>query len=74
VHRVLTRYGPAKLRWLDRPSGRVIRRMQPAHCGDTVHVDVRKLGKIPAGGGWRMLGRTTGKRKALVSRDAGCFT
>ena len=29
VHRVLTRYGMAKLRWLDRPTGRVIRRMEP---------------------------------------------
>ena len=25
VHRVLTRYGVARLRWLDRPTGRVIR-------------------------------------------------
>ena len=30
VHRVLTRYGLAKLRWLDRPTGRVIRRMELA--------------------------------------------
>lgn len=50
VHRVLTRYGLAKLRWLDRPTGRVIRRMESAACGDLVHVDVKKLGKIPAGG------------------------
>jgi hypothetical protein len=27
VHRVLTRYGVAKLRWLDRATGRVIRRI-----------------------------------------------
>jgi transposase InsO family protein len=45
VHRVLTRYGLAKLRWLDRATGRVIRRMESAHCGDLVHVDVKKLGK-----------------------------
>ena len=55
VHRVLSRYGLAKLRWLDRPTGRVIRRMEPARCGDLVHIDVKNLGKIPAGGGWRML-------------------
>jgi hypothetical protein len=42
---VLTRYGLAKLRWLDRPTGRVIRRMEPAQCGDMVHVDVKKLGR-----------------------------
>lgn len=68
VHRVLTRYGLAKLRWLDRPTGRVIRRMQSARPGDLVHVDVKKLGKIPAGGGWRMLGRPTGKRHSQADK------
>ena len=71
VHRVLTRYGMAKLRWLDRPTGRVVRRMEPARCGDLVHVDVKKLGKIPAGGGWRMLGRTVGKHNARADRSSG---
>jgi transposase InsO family protein len=71
VHRVLTRYGLAKLRWLDRPTGRVVRRMEPARCGDMVHVDVKKLGKIPAGGGWRMLGRTIGKHNARADRSSG---
>jgi transposase InsO family protein len=71
VHRVLTRYGMAKLRWLDRPTGRVIRRMEPAHCGDMVHVDVKKLGKIPAGGGWRMLGRTAGNRNSRADKSSG---
>jgi hypothetical protein len=50
VHRVLTRYGMAKLRWLDRPTGRIIRRMEPPRCVDMVHVDVKKLGKIPTEG------------------------
>jgi hypothetical protein len=49
VHRVLARYGLAKLRWLDRPTGRVIRRIEPARCGDIVYIDVKKLGKILAG-------------------------
>jgi transposase InsO family protein len=71
VHRVLTRYGLAKLRWLDRATGRVIRRMESAHCGDLVHVDVKKLGKIPAGGGWRMLGRTVGNRNAQADKSSG---
>lgn len=48
VHNVLRRYGVAKLRWLDRATGRVVRRMESAACGDLVHVDVRKLGKIAA--------------------------
>ncbi len=71
VHRVLTRYGLAKLRWLDRPTGRVIRRMEPARCGDLVHIDVKKLGKIPAGGGWRMLGRTVGNRNSQADKSSG---
>ena len=71
VHRVLTRYGLAKLRWLDRPTGRVIRRMTQTSCGELVHVDVKKLGKIPAGGGWRMLGRTQGNHNAWADRSSG---
>ncbi|OBH79306.1 transposase, partial [Mycobacterium mantenii] len=71
VHRVLTRYGMAKLRWLDRPTGRVVRRMEPAGCGEMVHVDVKKLGKIPAGGGWRMLGRSIGKRNHQADKSSG---
>jgi transposase InsO family protein len=71
VHRVLTRYGMAKLRWLDRPTGRVIRRMEPARCGDMVHVDVKKLGKIPAGGGWRMLGNVVGRHNARADKSTG---
>ena len=71
VHRVLTRYGLAKLRWLDRPTGRVIRRIESQRCGDLVHVDVKKLGKIPAGGGWRLLGRTTGNRNSRNDTSSG---
>jgi transposase InsO family protein len=74
VHRVLTRYGMAKLRWLDRPTGRVVRRMEPTACGEMVHVDIKKLGKIPAGGGWRMLGRTEGNHNARADRSSGLLT
>jgi transposase InsO family protein len=74
VHRVLTRYGLAKLRWLDRATGRVIRRMTQTSCGELVHVDVKKLGKIPAGGGWRMLGRAAGKRNHQSDKSSGVFS
>jgi transposase InsO family protein len=70
VHRVLTRYGLARLRWLDRPTGRVIRRMEPATCGEMVHVDVKKLGKIPFGGGWRMLGRSVGIHNSPADKSS----
>lgn len=73
VHRVLIRYGLAKLHWLDRTTGRVIRRMESAHPGDLVHVDVKKLGKIPAGGGWRMLGRAVGGRNSSADKSSGVF-
>ncbi|OBG40135.1 IS481 family transposase, partial [Mycolicibacter heraklionensis] len=73
VHRVLTRYGVARLRWLDRPTGRVVRRIESAAPGDLVHVDVKKLGKIPAGGGWRMLGRTQGGHNANMDKSSRIF-
>jgi transposase InsO family protein len=71
VHRVLARYGLAKLRCLDRATGRVVRRMTQTTCGELVHVDVKKLGKIPAGGGWRMLGRTKGNRNSKADKSSG---
>jgi transposase InsO family protein len=71
VHRVLTRYGMAKLRWLDRPTGHVIRRIEVPQCGDLVHIDVKKLGKIPAGGGWRMLGRAVGRHNWRADKSSG---
>ena len=57
VHRVLSRYGLARLAWLDRATGRVIRRYEHAAPGDLVHVDVKKIGRVPDGGGWRVHGR-----------------
>jgi transposase InsO family protein len=57
VHRVLVRLGLNRLSWMDRPSGRVIRRIHTDRPGELVHVDVKKLGRIPAGGGWRAHGR-----------------
>jgi transposase InsO family protein len=74
VHRVLKRYGLAKLAWLDRATGHVVRRMEPARCGDMVHIDVKKLGKIPAGGGWRMLGHTLGGRNSNADKSSGLFS
>lgn len=71
VHRVLTRYGIARLRWPDRPTGRVIRRIESAAVGDLVHFDVKKVGKIPAGGGWRMLGRIVGNRNSKADKSSG---
>jgi len=57
VHRVLCRLGMNRLVWMDRPTGRVIRRIRTDRPGELVHVDVKKLGRIPDGGGWRAHGR-----------------
>lgn len=57
VYQVLRRLRLNRLAWLDRPTGRVIRRYERARPGELVHVDVKKLGKIPQGGGWRVHGR-----------------
>jgi len=57
VHRVLVRHGMPRLSWLDRPTGQVIRRYERARPGELVHVDVKKIGRLRAGGGWRVLGR-----------------
>ncbi|WP_405192778.1 IS481 family transposase [Streptomyces anulatus] len=61
VHRVLTRHGLNRLAFLDRPTGQVIRRYERERPGELVHVDVKKLGRIPDGGGHRTLGRQAGR-------------
>ena len=57
---VLRRHGLQRLDWMDRPSGEVIRRYERARPGELIHLDVKKLGRIPVGGGWRALGRQPG--------------
>jgi transposase InsO family protein len=63
VHRVLTRFGVARLTHLDRATGRVLRRYERARPGELVHVDIKKLGNIPDGGGHKVLGRQAGRAK-----------
>lgn len=67
VEAVLRRYRMPLLRHLDQASGLPVRRPQPCRYehpapGDLVHVDIKKLGRIPDGGGHRKLGRTAGNR------------
>jgi len=56
VYAVLRRHGLSRLAHLDRPSGIPIR-YERDHPGELVHLDVKKLGKVPPGGGHRVLGR-----------------
>ncbi|MGW0565159.1 IS481 family transposase, partial [Streptomyces sp. NPDC003016] len=46
----------------DRATGRTIRRYEHAAPGDLVHVDIKKLGNIPHGGGHKVLGRQAGRK------------
>ena len=64
VHRVLKRLGAPRLRDLDRPS-RVVVRYERERPGELVHVDIKKQGRIPPGGGWRVHGldRAAGSRR-----------
>ena len=58
VHRILVRAGLNRLDHMDRATGQVVRRYERANPGDLVHVDVKKFGLIPPGGGWKVNGRT----------------
>jgi transposase InsO family protein len=62
VHRVLIRYRLNRLAWTDRATGRVIRRYERDKPGELIHVDIKKLGNIPDGGGHKVLGRQAGRK------------
>jgi transposase InsO family protein len=61
VHAVLARAGYSRLRDADRLSGVPVRYVHD-HPGSLVHQDHKKLGRIPDGGGHRLLGRDHGSR------------
>ncbi len=56
VYGVLRREGVSRLSFIDRPTRTVVR-YERERPGELVHVDVKKLGRIREGGGWKMLGR-----------------
>jgi transposase InsO family protein len=69
VHRVLVRCRISRLWHVDRVTGEPIRRYEMTRPGELVHVDIKKLGNIPDGGGWRKLGRPAGRRNSHAHRD-----
>lgn len=69
AHRVLVRCGLNRLSHVDRATGEPVRRYEHAAPGDLLHVDVKKLGNIPDGGGWRFVGRVQGRRNRAVTPD-----
>lgn len=62
VYGVLRRAGLSRLAHLDRPTAMPLR-YERERPGELLHVDVKKLGRIRPGGGWRMLGQSS-KTKA----------
>jgi transposase InsO family protein len=69
VSAVLARYRMPRLAQLDRPTGVVVR-YQRDRPGELVHVDVKKQGRVPDGGGWRIHGRGVA-RGARVKQGLG---
>jgi transposase InsO family protein len=80
VSRILRRNGMPRLAVLDPMTGQVIRaskttavRYERARPGELLHMDVKKMGRIPDGGGWRAHGRqmgsTSAKKKARIGFD-----
>lgn len=81
VGRVLGRHRVPLLGWLDPTTGVLIRGRRSSAAryeydapGGLIHVDVKKIGRIPAGGGWRVHGRaaaadTAAHKKARTGYD-----
>jgi transposase InsO family protein len=62
VHVVLVRCRLNRLHHVDVRTGEPIRRYEHDKPGAMIHVDVKKLGNIPDGGGWRYVGKQQGDR------------
>jgi transposase InsO family protein len=81
VSRILVRHQVPPLAACDPITGTVIRahqvtarRYERSRPGELVHIDVKKLGRIPDGGGWRVHGRavagdTKAHKRARVGYD-----
>jgi len=75
VSRILRRHGVPYLHECDPITGEVIRsskqtalRYERERPGELVHMDVKKIGKIPDGGGWRARGQTTTNHRSRVNK------
>ncbi|MCZ4498113.1 MAG: family transposase [Marmoricola sp.] len=75
VARILRRHQVPYLRHCDPMTGEVIKaskstavRYERERPGELVHMDVKKLGKIPDGGGWRARGETVRNHQARIDK------
>ena len=67
VHAVLARCGISRLGRVDRATAEPVRRYEHPRPGDLLHIDVKKLGQVPDGGGWRFVGRTQGRHNRAAT-------
>ena len=67
VHAVLTRVKLNRLHHVDVRTGEPVRRYEHEYPGSMIHVDVKKIGNIPDGGGWRFVGRQQGGRNRAAT-------
>lgn len=66
---VLRRCGIGRRARLERREQHVVRYEHTAPS-ELLHADVKKLGSIPAGGGWRLVGRAKGKANRIADGGA----
>jgi transposase InsO family protein len=78
VSRILRRHQVPRLAVCDPMTGEVIRaskttavRYERDRPGELVHMDVKKIGRIPDGGGWRAHGRGMGRSSARKKHPVG---
>lgn len=76
VSRILRRHGVPYLRECDPMTGEVIRsskttttRYEREKPGELVHMDVKKLGRIPDGGGWRGRGELASNHRSKTDKS-----
>lgn len=67
VHAVLRRCRINRLQHIDVRTGEVVRRYEHDKPGAMIHVDVKKLGNIPDGGGWRYVGKQQGDKNRAAT-------
>ena len=58
THRVLVRHGLNRLVHVDRPTRAPVRRIEMSRPGGLIQVGLKKIGRIPKGGGLRAHGRS----------------
>ena len=67
VHAVLVRCRLNRLSHVDRHTGEPVRRYEHPTPGDLLHADVKKVGNVPDGGGWRYVGRQQGGKNRVAT-------